>query len=117
MRIVIICPFPAERAALEELLRGEGHDVVAFAGTPDGIDAARTANPEVVIADCQAIGLDCRDFLRRLAQVCSPRVILLGARAGRSEQAHGAAYLTKPIALGDLYRLVAPQGAAAPRVA
>jgi two-component system OmpR family response regulator len=111
MRILIISPFAAERIALEELLRCEGHHVTSVASRGDGLIAATSDCPPVIIADAQVPGLDGLSLVRELRARGSPsRVILLCPRAGCGvEKKHGIVCLTKPIDLGELHRQIAPR--------
>jgi DNA-binding response OmpR family regulator len=103
MRIVVISPFAAERSALEQLLRDDGHDVRATMTRQQGLDMASEAPPDAVIADAQIVGMDGPTLVRMLsARGLQPRVILLCPRAGRSFRKDGFVCLTKPIDLTEL---------------
>jgi CheY-like chemotaxis protein len=104
MRSLVISPFAAERLALAELLRSEGHEVTAVADRVEGLALVRIERPDAVIADAQVPGLDGAALVRAL----SARLILLCPRAGSALDSDGVTCLTKPIDLAALHRLLAP---------
>lgn len=115
MLVVVISPFAVERAALEDLLRGEGH-LVASAATPaEGIALAQARRPDVIIADAQVPGLHGAELLRALMfDGPPPRVILLCARQNRVIDDHRVICLTKPIDVAELHRQVKAAPASSP---
>ena len=109
MRSLVISPFAAERLALAELLRREGHEVTAVADRAEGLALAALQRPDAVIADAQVPGLDGAALVRALsAHGPMPRLILLCPRAGGALDCDGVTCLTKPIDLAALHRLLAP---------
>ena len=111
MRILIISPFAAERIALEELLRLDGHLVTSAASGMEGLSGEDP--PDAVIADAQLPGLDGSILLRQLSDRGPlPRVILVCPRASRVRWRPGVVCLTKPIDLAELHRHLAPRPAA-----
>lgn len=115
MRSLVISPFAAERVALVELLRGEGHEVTAVADRAEGLALAGIERPDAVIADAQVPGLDGLALVRDLsAHGPMPRVFLLCPRAGGALDSNDVTCLTKPIDLGALHRALV-QLAARPR--
>lgn len=118
MRIVLISPFDAERSALEQLLHGEGHEVIATATRREGLQVAASSCPDVIVADAQVPGLDGRAFVREVSRCClPPRIILLCPRPCRLRVSLGVACLTKPIDLAELKRHLDARPAAQVRVA
>ena len=107
MRILLISPFAAERTALQELLHADGHRVTAVESRADGLVAASTEHPDVIIADVQVPGLDGLPLLRELSARGARRVILLCPRANRTIEKNGVVCLTKPIDLAELARYLA----------
>lgn len=109
MWIVLITPFAAERGALAELLRGDGHHVIAVTTRRAGLNEATANRPDVIIADAQVLGLDGRALVRELAERLSPsRLILLCPRADRGcDVDAGVVCLRKPIELAELQRCLA----------
>jgi len=106
MRILLITPFAAERSALAELLRGDGHHVISAPTRCEGLIEAAANRPDVIIADAQVLGLDGRELVRELAQQLSPSsLILLCPRAQRGCEVEPAVVcLKKPIELAELHR-------------
>jgi CheY-like chemotaxis protein len=105
---MVISPFAAERSALAELLRHEGHEVTAVADRAEGLALARIERPDAVIADAQVPGLDGAALVRELsARGPMPRVFLLCPRAGGALESAGVTCLTKPIDLAALHRMLA----------
>lgn len=118
MRIVVISPFAAEREALEELLRGDGHDVVSAPTRAAGLLEAQAGCPDLIIADAQVPGLDGLAIAKDLSACAHPpRVILLCPRAHRSRDRLGVACLIKPIDLAELLRHIALPTTVTDRVA
>jgi CheY-like chemotaxis protein len=56
MRSLVISPFAAERIALTELLRSEGHEVTAVSDRSEGLALAGTERPDAVIVHEQRPG-------------------------------------------------------------
>jgi DNA-binding response OmpR family regulator len=103
MRILLIVPFAAERGALAELLRGDGHQVIPVATRDRGLEEASTSDPETIIADAQVLGLDGLALVRELAgRLASARLILLCPRAHDGLPPPGVLCLTKPIEYAKL---------------
>lgn len=107
MRSLVISPFTAERIALVELLRREGHQVAAAADRAEGLALAATNRPDVVIADAQVPRLDGPVLVRELSRHGSlPHVILLCSRASHELDPLPVICLTKPIDVTTLDRLL-----------
>lgn len=109
MRSLVISPFAAERIALTELLRSEGHEVIAVAERAEGLRLASEYHPDAVIADAQVPGIDGLALVRELsARGPMPLVILLCPRASRELRSLDVTCLTKPIDFAALHHLLAP---------
>lgn len=108
MRVVVVSPFPAERSALEGLLRDEGYEVRAVASRAEAVALAATDHPDVIIAEVQVPGLDGVALVRQLSHLASPpSTILVCPRSDRILEQLGVVCLIKPIDLGLLYRHLA----------
>jgi len=117
-RILLITPFAADRAALAELLRAEGHEVACVASRDAGREAALAEHPDIIIADAQLPGCDGLAAVRELSRHgLSPRIILLCPRASRALEHLGVVCLTKPIDLDRLHQMLCEPLAAHARVA
>lgn len=119
MQIVVISPFIAERTALEELLRGEGHQVSSAADREHGLALAARSHTDVVIADAQLPMIDGPTLMRELSRHDpTPRMILLCPRSNRALEHPGVVCLTKPITdMAQLYRHLARPAPEKSRVA
>jgi len=118
VRVVVVSPFPAERSALEELLRDEGHEVSSAATRGEGLAEVTTSRPDVIIADAQLSGLDGRALLRELTSLDPPpRMILLCPRSNHGLAPAGTVCLTKPIDLTQLFDHLARLGPTRTKVA
>jgi len=109
VRIVLISPNAAERTALAELLRAEGHDVIATARRQEGLLATIDECPDVIIADAQVADLDGLALVEEVSRHCArPRMILLSSRTRRSLRKSGVICVPKPIDLAVLQRHMQP---------
>jgi CheY-like chemotaxis protein len=97
------------RAMLSELLRLEGHEVLAAEDGLRGIEMALLHRPEVVLVDIGLPGVSGYDVARRIRAALGPGV-KLAALTGygqpedrrRSRAAGFDAHLIKPVQLEDL---------------
>src|SRR5262245_7786 len=101
-------------------LRREGWEIVCAARGKDVIDKARTLQPELVLLDATAPGLDARACLRALRAEAGPVpvVMLTDAGAARGEGEGADAVLTHPVeaaalesALSELGQVPSRRGA------
>lgn len=104
MRVVVISPFPAERGALELLLRDEGYEVTSASTHHEGLRLAISSPPDAIIADTQLPGNDGLALVRELAQHdLHTTTILLCARCTAPELVKlGVICMTKPIDVSAL---------------
>jgi CheY-like chemotaxis protein len=108
VRVVVVSPSPAERSALEGLLRDEGHEVRAVAGRAEAVALAATDHPDVIIAEARLPRLDGLALVRELSHLDPPPpTILVCPRSDHLLEQLGVVCLTKPIDLGLLYRHLA----------
>lgn len=104
VRVLIVSPFSNDRVALEELLRGEGHQVCSAATCLEGVALAKADQPDIVIADAQLPGLG---FCCDLSALAHPQhTILLCTRSMPAAPIPGVVHLMKPIDLPRLYEHV-----------
>jgi CheY-like chemotaxis protein len=112
-RILLIEDNADAREALRALLELDGYEVHAAADGTEGLDLARTKQPEVALIDIGLPGFDGYEVARRMkALAASPPVMI--ALTGYSEpddrergRAAGfAAHLVKPVDPDDLTRLL-----------
>lgn len=96
---------------LVNLLRGylerEGFEVHEAADGPSALEAARSANPDVVVLDWMLPGFDGMEVLRELRRFSEAYVVMLTARAEEVDKIVGLSagaddYLTKPFSPGEL---------------
>lgn len=104
VRVVVISSSPAERGALEMLLRDEGYDVTSASTRDEGLALARSSRPDAIIADTQLPGIDGLALVRDLAQRdLRAMTILLCARCTSPELVKlGVICMTKPIDVSTL---------------
>ena len=112
-RILLVEDNADAREALRALLELDGYEVHAAADGTEGLDLARTKQPEVALIDIGLPGFDGYEVARRMkALAASPPVMI--ALTGYSEpddrergRAAGfAAHLVKPVDPDDLTRLL-----------
>ena len=107
-RILVVEDEFAMRHALEDLLRSEGHRVIAVADGASGLDRARTEAPDLIVLDVMLPKLDgfaVVEALRRL-RVKTP-VLLRTAKGGLTDRVTGLDagaddYLAKPFEPAEL---------------
>jgi len=110
MRVVVISPNAAERVGLAELLRAEGHEVIATARPAEGLLAATSECPDAIIADTKIIALDGAQLVDEINRRCGrPRIILLCSRSSRCFSRANVICMTKPIDLAILLRHLQPR--------
>lgn len=104
MRILVISPFPTDRAALAALLVADGHQVTTANDHADGLARAVGDAPQVILVDVRIPEADGLAFARAVAaRDVHARVIGMSARAHRGPSAD-IVWLTKPIDLAQLER-------------
>jgi DNA-binding response OmpR family regulator len=86
---------------LVAVLGAAGMDVAVCATGPDGLDAARTGNPDVVILDLNLPGMDGLEVCRQLRGTSDAYILMLTARTDELDRVVGLAvgaddYVTKP---------------------
>jgi len=99
---------------LSELLRADGHEVLAAGNAGSGLTLARQWKPDAIICDIGLPGVDGYSFARMCRDDdCSGQVLLIAMTGyARPEDVQRAAvagfdhHLAKPIKLPELYRLL-----------
>jgi len=110
VRVAVLSPFPAERGALDALLRDEGHEVTCAASRDEGLALVMLSRPDVLIADTQLLGIEGLARVRELSQKpIGPRTILLCTRSSAARAHTGMLCMTKPIDLAELFRHLMPR--------
>jgi len=109
-RVLHIEDDPRNRLLVRKLLAGEGHEVIDATDGLEGVRAALTTRPDLVLVDLNIPGLDgyeLLDAVRSSPETQDLPVILLSARAGeeaaiRGLQAGADDYLPKPFSGREL---------------
>ncbi len=100
-------------ASVRRSLSYEGHEVFVAHDGPDGLEAARSLGPDVIVLDIMLPGFDGIEVLRRLrAEDNRVAVLMLTARTEVPDRVEGLSagaddYLTKPFAHEELVARVA----------
>lgn len=111
-RILIVDDEPNARSALAELLREEGYTVETAADGLQALPKLDDFHPTVIITDLKMPGLDGLGLMRQsLAQEPARAVIVMTAlgavaTAEAARRAGAADFLTKPINIDELLRVV-----------
>lgn len=118
-RILLVDDDPETLDVLDFSLTLDGHDVLRAENGSEGVELARTAQPDLIVLDSMMPvmdGLTAARMLRDDPQTATIPVLMLTARAGdadhwRGYQAGVATYVTKPLDLevlqGEIARLEA----------
>ena len=106
MRILIVEDEETMVTSLRALLVREGYEVVAARDGPDGVDAAKTSRPDLILLDLALPGLDGLEVCRRVRVFSTAPIIMLTARAGEGDKVTGLDvgaddYVTKPFRPGS----------------
>lgn len=114
MRILIVEDEETMVTSLRALLQREGYEVVAARDGPDGVDAARTLRPDLVLLDLALPGLDGVEVCRRVRVFSTAPIIMLTARAGEGDKVTGLEvgaddYVTKPFSPRELMARIRAQ--------
>jgi len=107
MKILIVEDEETMVTSLRALLAREGYQVVPTRDGPDGVDAAKTARPDLILLDLALPGLDGLEVCRRIRVFSTAPIIMLTARAGEGDKVMGLDvgaddYVTKPFSPREL---------------
>ncbi len=107
LRILVIDDEQAIRRFLRVALSAQGHKVVEAETGADGLTAAGTSRPDVIILDLSLPDVDGIEVLRRLREWTATPVIVLSVRGQEEDKvaaldAGADDYVTKPFTIGEL---------------
>jgi two-component system KDP operon response regulator KdpE len=105
--ILVVEDEPQMQKFLRMSLVSEGYRVVAASKGREGIDLARTHNPELVLLDLGLPDMDGTEVTRVLREWSAKPIIVISARGQEQDKiraldAGADDYLTKPFATGEL---------------
>ncbi|HEV2283525.1 MAG TPA: response regulator [bacterium] len=106
-RVLVIDDELAIRRFLRASLSAQGYQLFEAASAREGLDAAATVRPDLIILDLGLPDLDGVEVTRRLREWSKVPVLILSVR-GRDEEKIAALdagaddYLTKPFSIGEL---------------
>ncbi len=112
-RVLVVDDDVRIAASVRRSLSYEGHEVFVAHDGPDGLEAARSLGPDVIVLDIMLPGFDGIEVLRRLrAEGNRVAVLMLTARTEVPDRVEGLGagaddYLTKPFAHEELVARVA----------
>ena len=109
-RVFVVDDERVVASTLTTVLQLHGYDVRSFLNSLEALEAARTAKPDLVIADVVMPGLSGIDLAIQLQELCPTcKVLLLSGQAETSDlleaargRGHDFAVLAKPIHPTDL---------------
>jgi two-component system alkaline phosphatase synthesis response regulator PhoP len=106
-KILLIDDEPSIHTVVTAYLKAEGYEYVSAIDGPDGLNAARTFKPDVIILDVMLPGMDGIELLVHLRRESNVYVIMLTARAEETDKIVGLSvgaddYLTKPFSPREL---------------
>jgi DNA-binding NtrC family response regulator len=112
-RVLLVDEDRGARETFGRFLLIQGFDVLTAVTSREGLDLARTAEPDVIVLDDRySEGLTGRDVLRILRQENSPAVVIMISGFGTAEAGFEAArlgaidYLTKPLCAEELAKTI-----------
>jgi len=114
MKILIVEDEETMVTSLRALLSREGYQVIAARDGPDGVDAANTSRPDLILLDLALPGLDGLEVCRRVRAFSTAPIIMLTARAGEGDKVTGLEvgaddYVPKPFSPRELIARVKAQ--------
>ena len=106
-KILIIEDEPQMQKFLRTCLAAEGYRLVETAYGKEGIDLARTHNPDAILLDLGLPDVDGMEVTRRVREWSERPIIVISARGQESDKiraldAGADDYLTKPFGTGEL---------------
>ncbi len=114
MKILIVEDEETMVTSLQALLTREGYQVAVARDGPEGVEAARTTLPDLVLLDLALPGLDGLEVCRRIRLFSTAPVIMLTARASEGDKVTGLEvgaddYVTKPFSPRELIARIRAQ--------
>lgn len=114
MKILIVEDEETMVTSLRALLAREGFQVIAAREGPEGVEAARTTRPDLILLDLALPGLDGLEVCRRVRLFSTAPTIMLTARASEGDKVTGLDvgaddYVTKPFSPRELIARVKAQ--------
>lgn len=114
MKILIVEDEETMVTSLRALLSREGYQVVTARDGLEGVEAARTTGPDLILLDLALPGLDGLEVCRRIRVFSTAPVIMLTARAAEGDKVTGLEvgaddYVTKPFSPRELIARVRAQ--------
>ena len=114
MKILIVEDEETMVTSLRTLLAREGFQVATARDGPEGVEAARTTRPDLILLDLALPGLDGLEVCRRVRLFSTAPVIMLTARAGEGDKITGLDvgaddYVTKPFSPNELIARIRAQ--------
>lgn len=105
--VLVVEDEPQMQKFLRLSLASEGYRLIEAARGQEGIDLARTHNPELVLLDLGLPDMDGTDVVRALREWTKKPIIVISARGQEDDKiraldAGADDYLTKPFATGEL---------------
>ncbi len=106
-RVLVVDDEPPIRAVVRGFLERDGLEVVEAADGPSAVEAARSAQPDVIVLDVMLPGFDGLEVLRQVRAFSDPMVVLLTARTDEVDRIVGLRvgaddYVTKPFSAAEL---------------
>ncbi len=106
-KILIIDDEPGILKLVESYLRPEGFDILTASDGVQGLQAARTFKPDLIVLDIMLPGIDGLELLSQLRRESNVYVILLTAKTEETDKIVGLSvgaddYLTKPFSPREL---------------
>lgn len=106
-KILLIDDEPSIHNVVTAYLKAEGYDFLSAMDGPNGLNAARTFKPDVIILDVMLPGMDGIELLAHLRRESNVYVIMLTARSEETDKIVGLSvgaddYLTKPFSPREL---------------
>jgi CheY-like chemotaxis protein len=113
--VLVVEDNPDARETLQDMLELWGHRVATAADGPQGVEQARSLQPDVVLIDIGLPGFDGYETARQVRSMAQDKRVRLVALTGygetgarqRAEEAGFDAYLVKPVAVEELARVLA----------
>jgi len=105
--VLVVEDEPAVREAIVEGLSLEGYEVATAGNGEEGLDKARTGNPDVVILDWMLPGMSGLDVCQTLRTESSVPIIMVTARGQEVDRVRGLElgaddYVVKPFSIAEL---------------